>query len=286
MKSIIMLMILQMTLLSLAGCAERMGPHVGEISNANHDDVGIVGGTPLNLPDEDAERVVLIAGKIKGKSYLCTGVLIAADIVLTAAHCVSEPKNIRIIFGTDPINTGAEQITKLKSFVKHKKYNRKLAVRNDIALLQMVDEKPEDYQIARLPWDAPNATNILKINTVFKVLGYGTSTGLPAKNKKDLRGAGILRSTELSLAKFSAAQDVFFAEQTSGHAVCSGDSGGPALIDANTVVGVVSYNLTDDPTHPELADEDACNYQSVFTHIMQYKTWILNGLKTLRKSVD
>jgi secreted trypsin-like serine protease len=269
-------------LLSLAACAERTAVQQGEILNPNSEDRGIVGGTSVAPLSKDAERTVLIIGKVKNKSSLCTGTMIADDVVLTAAHCVTDPKTIKIVFGTDPTHTGAVKITKLKSFVKHKKYNPNDVVRHDIALIQIENQKPANYKIARLPWDAPQAQSIFKITTPFKVMGYGTNSGFPVKNKGDLRGSGSLRTTELSIAKFSPTQDVFYADQTKGHAVCSGDSGGPAFIDDETVVGIVSYNVTDDPGNPELADDDVCNYQSVFTNVIQYKNWILGGLKAIK----
>ncbi len=278
MKHVITLMIL----LSLAACAEQFKQPVGEIMTSTNDDQGIVGGRNVELLSEDAGKAVLIIGKLKDKSYLCTGSMIADDIVLTAAHCLGDPKNIKIVFGADPVNMGAEQITKLKTFVIHKNYNPKLIIRNDIALIQTEEKKPKNYQIARLPWEAQNLSNIFKIKTSFTVMGYGTITGLPTKDKTDLRGSGTLRKTELNLTKFSLSQDVFYADQSQGRAVCFGDSGGPAFVDANTIVGMVSYNIIDDPSRPDTADEDVCNYQSVFTNIMRYKTWILGGIKSIR----
>jgi secreted trypsin-like serine protease len=278
-------MILLYLATSHLACAERPLFQKGEISNPHHEDQGIVGGTNVGLLSKDAERVVLITGKINGKSYLCSGVLIANDVILTAAHCLGEPKNIKIVFGPDPVHTGAVQITKLKSFLKHKGYNPNVFIRNDLALIQTEDKKPENYKIAKLPWESSKSSyksSILKTDTVVKVMGYGTMTGLPAKNKMDRRGEGTLRATALTLTKFSPSQDVFYADQTTGHAICFGDSGGPAFIATNTVVGVVSYNIIDDPYRPDLADADVCNYQAVFTNLIQYKNWILNGLKTLR----
>lgn len=273
-----------LVLLNLSACSGP-APLQGEVTTSNLDkSQNIVGGEDVDPSDEHIEHTVLITGKYEtGETFTCTGTLIDSDIILTAAHCVGEPDSMKVVFGENPVQEGAVSITKVKNVLRHKKYNKTENIRNDIALLQVGEMVPQNFAPAILPWNSPQALDNIDKITVY---GYGTTSGLVENGKLANKGVGVLRTTVLNVTTQSKSRDVFFANQREGKGICAGDSGGPAFVKDNVVLGVISRAITDDPQHPEAADNDVCNFESVFTNVKYYKTWILSGIETLHAITD
>lgn len=267
-------------LLSLSACSDR-APLQGEIPVTPADkSTGIVGGFEATATDKHIQHTVLITGKYPdGRFYNCTGTLIEKDIILTAAHCVGEPDSIKVTFGNNPVRSGAIEILKAKRVLPHDKFDRSKEERNDIALIQMESDAPENFTPATLPWNSQRKVDSFKS---VRVYGYGIISGVVQGGLLDNKTAGVLRTTRLKLIDGSTAPDIFTTDQRGGHGICSGDSGGPAFIYGDVLVGVSSRGITDDPEEPQNADNDLCNYESIFTRVDHYKTWILDGVKALR----
>lgn len=273
------LAILFIAALGLAACADS---HLEKNQvDAVLADSGIVGGTEAAPEDPRSDFVVMIRGKYAdGRGYICTGAVVDKDIILTAAHCLGELDTMQIIFGVDPLKSGATQLAKVKDVYKHKHYDKGSQVRNDIALIQMTEKIPPYFEMAKLPWSqkkiaAPHQRMKLK------TYGFGVTSGVRENGKIDVRSAGVLRLVNLKFIDISPYEDAFYVDQTQGKGICSGDSGGPAFDNNNIVIGITSYAITDDPQQPEKADDDACNFKSVFTNVTHYKDWILKGMETL-----
>lgn len=167
---------------------------------------------------------------------LCTGALVAPDLVLTARHCVSylrseavrcpstsaqisgdrPPASILVLRGDDartaqPIAKGAEILAP----------KGKVLCANDIALLRL-DRPIHDLTPLRVARGAPI------VGHTITAVGFGlTGTNGTAGAKRFRTGVPILQ--------------VDAAEFRVGEATCSGDSGGPALDESTgEIVGVVS----------------------------------------------
>jgi secreted trypsin-like serine protease len=266
-----------LVLLHLGACSEQPSLH-GEV-NTSEKPNSIVGGQNVKPSDEHIDFTVLIMGKNEnGESYSCTGTLVDTDMVLTAAHCLGEKDTMQIAFGENPIQDGPVELMKVKNILKHEKYNHSEEIRNDIALIQLDGVAPDNFPPAVLPWTTPKKSNGL---ARVQVYGYGITSGLMENGKPNHQGIGVLRTTTLKILRESDKQDIFYANQKNGRGVCSGDSGGPAFINGKVIVGIASRVITDDPAHPEKADKDVCNYESVFTSVNYYKTWILDGIQAL-----
>lgn len=279
MKHILTLLVL---LLNLSACSER-APQLGEVAaNPLEKSTGIVGGTTAEPSDEHIEHTVLITGKYEnGNFFNCSGTVIDEDIILTAAHCIGVKDTMKITFGESPIHEGAIDIMKVKAVLPHTEYEKETKdspIRNDIALIQMDGPSPDNFAPAVLPWKSRE-----RVTTFSKVIvyGYGITSGVVKNGKLNTKTAGVLRTTQLNILKDVVAEDIFAANQREGKGICSGDSGGPAFIRGNVVVGVISRGLTDDPDHPQYADDDLCNYESIFTRVAYYKTWIEDGIAFL-----
>jgi len=282
MKDVVTLLSLLLLMLHLGACADRSAVQ-GEITSGNTD--AIVGGETAEASDLRTETTVLILTKSDtGQEGICAGTMIQPDIVLTAAHCISNPESMQVVFGLAPIKQAADKIIRVKNYIIHGNFNRDGEVRNDIALLQIQERSPHS-SVANVPWTKTKTITPLTSDTSLDVYGYGIDSGKLKKGKLNTKSTGVLRTTRLQIVKQSKNGDVFFASQSKGHGICAGDSGGPAFLgNSNVIIGITSRAITDDPSKPELADNDVCNYESVFTNVLSYKTWIINSVQWLRNS--
>jgi hypothetical protein len=185
------------------------------------------------VPDNGADPAV-IALDIDGTD-LCSGTLIAPDVVLTARHCVSTtpeqiacptttsqitanrpPSTLHVLAGDD-VTTAKQVANGLRVFTP----SSDQICNEDIALILLDAEVPGID-----PLDV-SATGVGAGDHVTSI-GYGRlGDGDPAGKKLLREHVAVL---DISPAEFSV-----------GEATCQGDSGGPALDETSgEIVGVVS----------------------------------------------
>lgn len=212
-------------MVSLAGCA----PEESLDDGAAIDE--IVGGRP----DRGAHPAVL-ALSIAGRG-LCTGTLIAPDLILTARHCVSEvteridcssdapqvvadyaPAQIAVLAGDD-VRAGNVLARGARVVVPR---GRSLCGA-DAAVLVL------DRALSAITPMRVDATRAVTVDDRLTVVGFG-QRGSSARAPY-----GVRYQRSVSVVDWSAREFV------AGRSVCHGDSGGPAL-DPRTgaVVGVLS----------------------------------------------
>lgn len=208
---------------------ERSGTEGSGDAKASVDETEIVRGVVSNGRDP-----AVVALRIGGQA-LCTGALVAKDVVLTARHCVSKsasavacpPDGVQV-YGDRPASSIEVLLGDQVDGQDAAARGREIVSPNGVTLC--------DADIALVVLDRPiknvrplgvRTTGVAKGDRV-RAVGFG-------KRGDDL-GAGVklVREHVPVLA-------VRAAEFTVGEATCQGDSGGPALDEATgEIVGVVS----------------------------------------------
>jgi trypsin len=222
-----------------AGCDGDLGTAATEAE--------ILGGTVATTGQYPTVVAIVVAG---GQRGLCTGTLVAPDLVLTAAHCVS-PATLG--YDSQEELTAETQVIVGRLDLR-RSGGRIIDAEKTIPLPTFAGPSDADIGLIRLPGRitdiTPSPINLdpaaAPIGVEVAMVGYGLTSS------EDQSSAGtemvLARKPSISCAsqQGSGASDATFLcfSQTDGTGKCSGDSGGPSFADIGgrpTVVGVTSY---------------------------------------------
>lgn len=210
----------------------------------------INGGKKVAASDPVAKSTVMLE---TDRQY-CSATIIRENMLLTAAHCLSENEPWILIHFSGL--EGAES-RKTSRFLRHEDYqDLQETTRNDLALVFFDGGLPEGMlPVSILPLDKD-----LEIGDELEVAGYGR--GSPQ---------GVLAKISLKVGDFINSKTLIKFFQTAQSGICHGDSGGPAFKIVNGslyLAGVASY-----------ANEIDCSAYSVYTKATNYINWIEKNKK-------
>jgi secreted trypsin-like serine protease len=214
---------------------------------------GLVGGASPADP-AIARYVVMIAGG----HTLCSGVAIASDLVLTAAHCVLENGKYRLLKFE-----GRRAVSKeVTAVTPHPQFSPRSDA-PDLALVKLAARPPAN--LAPVVFSERRAPPM--VGDRFLVAGFGVAV------QGDRRSAGRLRVATLVATARPSSQQLSLVDpqklgESAGLGVCNGDSGGPVLDENDhSLVGIVSWSSRND-------GEPMCGFFSGIIPLPRYRYWI------------
>jgi len=193
-----------------------------------------------------------------GSLGICSGTLIAPDVVLTAGHCAVDVTNVRVSFdfltAADPEEAGISADEKAARLTHYISGGTAIP---DPAFDGSLAGKGHDQAVVTLPPGSVQAkypgivpallapvglldgdNNALK-NSVFTLVGYGADIG---DNKTQI--LSVQRNMAIAPLKNIEGLSITFQinanNSTGGGGTCFGDSGGPAFLNGY-VVGSTSF---------------------------------------------
>lgn len=228
----------------------------------------IVGGAGA-APPEIARAIVLIVGS-RGNS--CSGVALARDLVLTAAHCVLPGADYKIV---EFDSARQPQLRDVKSVTAHPKFDIKTMLAHrataDVALLKLAAPLASVTPVAL---GGPGFT--VAPGDPFTVAGTGVATRGDGKSGGTVRAANLVATGRPGTLQIRL-HDAATMGEKAGLGACTGDSGGPVFRMENgapAVVGVVSWS-----TGP--GNADGCGGLTGVTPLTLYREWVTRLAKIL-----
>jgi hypothetical protein len=237
----------------------------------------VTGGQVVRDPNGLRRSVVEIDSSV---GELCSGAVIAPDLVLTAAHCVLQRASYRVVVVDSRFRRFA---VKAVAAALHPDFVPGTTPRDqpgvDLAIIKLAQPLGPDF----VPLD-PAASQEVQAGEFVDLAGYG----LTAENRR--KSARVLRSTRLiSLGKLKVANEVLAVAdedklaETSGSGACRGDSGGPILRGTPDggyqLLGIVSWSSG--ALRSRVAT--ACGGLTAVTPVADHGRWIAARAADLRR---
>jgi secreted trypsin-like serine protease len=192
----------------------------------------VVAGSPADASIGQSLVMVLTEG-----GGVCSGVVLAPQVVLTAGHCLQKGKAVRVYAPLPGAPAGAPRLIAPSASAVHPAYaanavgTRRRSV--DLALLRLPEALPPHFtaaQIAAAP--APGA------GTPVVVAGDGLA------DEANPNSSGKPRSALLTVVEpYGRSTILLWAEPAPGAAAgaCKGDSGGAMAMSSGALIAVIAF---------------------------------------------
>jgi hypothetical protein len=213
------------------------------------------------------------------RGELCSGAVIAPDLVLTAAHCVLERAQYRVVAvdrAFRPVTVRAVAAAMHPAFVPGTTPRTQPGV--DLAILKLEQSLGPEF----LPLDPRGAGRVGKGQAV-DIAGFGVVGEGKKGTAKVLREARLVSLGTLQVAnRVLVVADESRRAETSGAGACRGDSGGPILAGGPggyQLLGIVSWSSGALVSR----DRSACGGLTAVTPIADHSGWIAARSDDLRR---
>ncbi|CAG0904377.1 unnamed protein product [Cyprideis torosa] len=251
----------------------------------------ILGGEMADYGDYPYQISIQIWGGILGWQHVCGGSILNENWILTASHCnilnVIGQSDARVVAGfltlLENDDEPTQQAAEVAEFIKHPDFIYESLtgyIRHDIALIRLatplnLNAGPE-VAAAVLP-SSEDSFPVFDVEASCIASGWGTDGyGIFELPSNDLLWTNITAFTDEKCLEiwgdytYAPVQMLCAGTYEGGHGVCSGDSGGPILCEAEdgsmVVFGVTSFG--------DISCGENAAYPEVWTEINHYLDWI------------
>jgi Trypsin len=229
--------------------------------------VAMVGGAPL-ASEGAGQAVVMLTGS---RGTFCSGVALARDLVLTAAHCVLPDADYKLL----EFDAARQPILKdIAAIARHPEFDVNAVLRHrvtaDVALLRLA--APIKNAPAML---APPGAAVA-VGDRFVVAGYGVTVRGDGATGGTVRAATLAATGRPGPLQIRLADPLTKGERA-GLGACTGDSGAPVFRDIGgtlAVIGVVSWS-----TGPAMSD--GCGGLTGVTPLARYRGWVVEQARKM-----
>lgn len=228
----------------------------------------VVGG--VNSRDAGGARASTVRIETS-RGELCSGAVIAPEIVLTAAHCLADGSSISVV-SLDPRFRARRQT--VIALLPHPSFVPGTTPRTqpgtDLALLRLAQPLPSDIEPLNLGGQLSQGETVT-------MAGYGLSAENNNKTARRLRETRLVNAGNYTTQNtVKVAVDVESRGETPGAGACRGDSGGPVLrgtARSRDLVGIVSWSSGPLKTRARRI----CGGFTAITPVSEYRNWIAAG---------
>lgn len=263
-----------------SGCVVDRGASDDAADPAGTDDQAIIHGAASSAA-QDAVVMLRI-----GEEALCSGTLVAPNLVLTARHCVSQtdegiacaPDGHALaggVVGPDrPVGelvvyTGRKSQSVVPAAHAARIFHDDAVnlCNHDLALL-LLDREVSDVSPAPL-----RLQDNTKAGESVTAVGWGLTT-------KDAIPSARQQRRSVPILDVGPSAETPAHDMVVGESICSGDSGGPALSQRGAVIGVVSYggNGSYDPSRPSASCVGA-SARNTYTRVAPFASLIRRAFR-------
>lgn len=233
-------------------------------------------GAVVHDPNGIRRSVVQIESS---RGELCSGAVIAPDLVLTAAHCVLQRANYRVVVVDRSFRRYAIRAV---AAAMHPAFVAGTTPRNqpgvDLAIIKLEGSLGGDFQ----PLDPRYASSVAPGEYV-SLAGFGLTAESQRKSARVLRQTRLVTLGTLKVAN----QVLIMADErrlaiTAGAGACRGDSGGPIVRGGPgnyQLLGIVSWSSG--ARHSRIAT--ACGGLTAVTPVADHGDWITSRSNDLRR---
>nr|WP_291669632.1 trypsin-like serine protease [Bosea sp. (in: a-proteobacteria)] len=205
------------------------------------------------------------------RGELCSGAVIAPEIVLTAAHCLADGGGISVV-SLDSRFRARRQI--VVAVLPHPSFVPGTTPRTqpgtDLALLRLGKPLPRDIEPLALGGHLSQGETVT-------MAGYGLSAENNNRTARRLRETQLVNAGNYTTQNtVKVAVDVDSRGETPGAGACRGDSGGPVLrgsARSRDLVGIVSWSSGPLRTRAR----SICGGFTAITPVSEYRNWIAAG---------
>ena len=197
---------------------------------------------PAREAPELEPYVVMVLDRSGGQKAYCSASVVARNIVLTAAHCVSDLNDLndtRVYFRD---GQGRKALLEVASIAIHPLYHadaaRRRLVSIDLALVRLVEPLPSTFTPVELN------SGPVAIGQMFRIAGFGVAS------ERDSETGGVLRVGNVVARGPKSAIFMWAADPNDeGLGACTGNSGAPILAADRPLLVAVTVRAKGDSNH-------------------------------------